>query len=61
MTQKGRKYSKKNEPMEKFPKSLKILGGGGLGPGLENTQIKAAFFFQRLPLAFYFLAAEAIQ
>ena len=46
MTQKGRKYSKKNEPMEKFPKSLKILGGGGLGPGLENTQIKAAFFLK---------------
>ena len=42
MTQRGPKYSKKNEPIEKFPKSLKILGGDGTGFG--NTQIRAAFF-----------------
>ena len=33
--------------LEKCPKSLKIPGGG-VGPGLENAQIKAAFFLEPL-------------
>ena len=32
------------EPMEKYPKSSKNPGGG-VGSGLENTQIKASFLF----------------
>ena len=42
-TKSAPEVSKKNLPTEKCPKSSKIPGGGGR-PGLENSQIKAAFF-----------------
>ena len=49
MTKKGPKVSGGKQPTEKCPKSSKIPGGGVI-PGLENTQIKAAFSFVGCPL-----------
>jgi hypothetical protein len=50
MTQKCPKSFRKKLAYGKVPpkfQNSKIPGGGGVRPGLENTQIKAAFFLGR--------------
>ena len=50
MTQKvTHKFRKKKIANRKVPKSFKIPGGGGVRPGLENTQIEAALFLWGVP------------